>query len=130
MQRSAPRAKTGVTTEMAIHVEWVDAASTSVTNLKPGELEDPYGTRNERPALVLHLDDAVVIEGSRAELRALAERMLARVPVTRRRGGSSFVPGWMPWPGTQSGSRSVGGHLPPASSIGTRHHRRAQGRDR
>jgi hypothetical protein len=67
-------------TEMGMHVEWVNAPSTIVTYLEPGEIEDAYGTENDRPALVLHLDDAVVIEGTRAELRALAMRMMERIP--------------------------------------------------
>jgi hypothetical protein len=60
---------------MGMHVEWVDAATTHVSRLEPGEMEDAYGSVNERPALVLHFDDAVVIEGTRAELEALVARM-------------------------------------------------------
>jgi hypothetical protein len=44
-----------------------------------GETEDSYGTENERPALILHTDDAVVIEGTPAELRALVERMMQQL---------------------------------------------------
>jgi hypothetical protein len=60
---------------MGMHVEWVDAATALVTRLEPGDLEDAYGTVNARPALVLHLDDAVVIEGTLAELNTLVIRM-------------------------------------------------------
>lgn len=65
---------------MGVHVEWVDAESANVGYAQPGEIEDAYGTENERPALVLHGDDAVVIEGTPAELRALVERMMQQLP--------------------------------------------------
>lgn len=47
-----------------------------VAFVPPGEVEDPYGTENDRHALVLAGDDEVVIEGTPAELKALVERML------------------------------------------------------
>lgn len=61
---------------MGVHVEWVDAATTRVAFVPPGEVEDPYGTENDRHALILAGDDEVVIEGTPAELKALVERML------------------------------------------------------
>lgn len=64
---------------MGIHVEWVDAATTRVAFVPPGEVEDPYGTENDRHALVLVGDDAVVIEGTPGELQALVERMLRQL---------------------------------------------------
>lgn len=60
---------------MGVHVEWVDAATTRVAFVPPGEVEDSYGTENDRHALVLADDDLVVIEGTPAELKALIERM-------------------------------------------------------
>lgn len=65
---------------MGQHVEWVDSASVRVILVEAGEVEDSYGTENERHALVLHGDDEVVIEGTIAELRALVERMSRRLP--------------------------------------------------
>ena len=61
---------------MGVHVEWVDAATTRVAVVPPGEVGGPYGTENDWHALVLVGDDEVVIEGSPAELKALVERML------------------------------------------------------
>lgn len=60
---------------MGVHVEWVDAATTKVAFVPPGEVEDPYGTENDRHALVPAGDDEVVIEGTPGELQALVERM-------------------------------------------------------
>lgn len=60
---------------MGVHVEWVDARTTSVAFVPPGEVEDSWGTENDRHALVLAGDDEVVIEGTPAELKALVERM-------------------------------------------------------
>lgn len=68
---------------MGVHVEWVDASEGNVSFAEPGEIEDGYGTENQRCALVLHLDDAVVIEGTVGELRSLVERM-SRLVSTRR----------------------------------------------
>lgn len=65
---------------MGQHVEWVDSASVRVILVEAGEVEDSYGTENERHALVLHGDDEVVIEGTIPELRALVERMSRRLP--------------------------------------------------
>jgi hypothetical protein len=65
---------------VGVHVEWVDAASANVAYAQSGEIEDSYGTENERPALVLYADDAVVIEGTPAELRTLVERMMHQLP--------------------------------------------------
>lgn len=65
---------------MGVHVEWVDAASANVGYAEPREIDDAYGTENERHALVLHGDDEVVIEGTPAELKALVERMLRLLP--------------------------------------------------
>ena len=60
---------------MGVHIEWVDAATTRVAFVPPGEVEDNHGTENDRHALVLASDDEVVIEGTPAELKALVERM-------------------------------------------------------
>lgn len=60
---------------MGVHVEWVDAASVRLALVQPGGFEDDYGTENDRHALVLGGDDAVVIEGTPAELRALVARL-------------------------------------------------------
>lgn len=60
---------------MGVHVEWVDSASVRLTLVQPGGFEDSYGTVNDRHALVLGGDDEVVIEGTPAELRRLADRM-------------------------------------------------------
>ena len=65
---------------MGIHVEWIDAAPASVNYARGGEVQDAYGTVNQRPALVLHLDDAVVIEGTNAELASLVTRMFDQIP--------------------------------------------------
>lgn len=72
---------------MGVHIEWVDAASSSVSFVMEGEVEDAYGTVNQRPALVLYLDDAVVIEGTADELTSFATQMLDVIPRNRRRSG-------------------------------------------
>jgi hypothetical protein len=78
---------------MGVHVEWVDAATTMVAFVPPGEVEDSHGTENDRHALVLAGDDEVVIEGTPAELKALVERMrrlLSRPPAAGARGRPSY----------------------------------------
>lgn len=71
---------------MGVHVEWVEAATTRVAFLAPGEFSDSHGTENDRHALVLAGDDEVVIEGTPTELTALVERMLRLLP--HRAGGT------------------------------------------
>lgn len=72
---------------MGVHVEWVDAATTRVAFVPPGEIEDSYGTENDRHALVLAGDDEVVMEGTPTELSALVERMRRLLP--RPEGGAA-----------------------------------------
>lgn len=59
---------------MSVHVEWLAAAETSVQVFLPGE--DWVGEgEHRRPVLTLATDDVVAIEGSPAQLRALAARI-------------------------------------------------------
>lgn len=61
---------------MSAHIEWLAAAETSVQVFTPGE--DRVGAgEHRRPVLTLAGDDLVAIEGTPAELRALAARITA-----------------------------------------------------
>lgn len=61
---------------MSAHIEWLAAAETSVQVFTPGE--DWVGAGEHRRAvLTLAGDDVVAIEGTPAELRALAARITA-----------------------------------------------------
>ena len=61
---------------MSAHIEWLAAAETSVQVFTPGE--DWVGAdEHRRPVLTLAQDDVIAIEGTPAELRALAARINA-----------------------------------------------------
>lgn len=61
---------------MSAHIEWLAARETSVQVFTPGE--DWVGAgEHGQPVLTLAGDDVVAIEGTAAELRALAARITA-----------------------------------------------------
>lgn len=61
---------------MSAHIEWLAASETSVQVFTPGE--DWVGAgEHRRPVLTLAQDDVIAIEGTPAELRALAARITA-----------------------------------------------------
>ena len=61
---------------MSAHIEWLAARETSVQVFTPGE--DWVGAGEHRqPVLTLAGDDVVAIQGTPAELRALAARITA-----------------------------------------------------
>lgn len=77
---------------MSVHYEWINARTASVTYVPPRHYVDGspihvddepsayhYDNATDVGAIVLSSDDAVVIEGTRDQLRALAERMLAAI---------------------------------------------------
>jgi len=58
---------------MGLHVDWLDAPAVSLELLRTG---DQFGedTVTKQIGLVLHYDEAVVIEGNRKELLKLLDR--------------------------------------------------------
>lgn len=61
---------------MSAHIEWLDAAGTSVQTFAPGEEWVGQGL-HRRPVLTLAQDDIVAIEGTPPQIRALAARITA-----------------------------------------------------
>lgn len=61
---------------MSGHIEWLAAATTSVQVFLPGEEWVGEG-EHRRPVLTLAGDDVVALEGTPAQLRALAARITA-----------------------------------------------------
>lgn len=61
---------------MSVHIEWLDAAETSVEVFAPDD-EWVGAGQHRRPVLILAQDEVVAIEGTPAEIRALAERISA-----------------------------------------------------
>lgn len=61
---------------MSAHIEWLDAAATCAQVFLPGEEWVGQG-EHRRPVLTLAGDDVVAIEGTPAQLRALAARITA-----------------------------------------------------
>lgn len=61
---------------MSAHIEWLDAAATCAQVFLPGEEWVGEG-EHPRPVLTLANDDVVAIEGTPAQLRALAARITA-----------------------------------------------------
>lgn len=61
---------------MSVHIEWLAAAETSVQVFLPGEEWAGEG-EHRRPVLTLANDEVVAIEGTPAQLRALAARITA-----------------------------------------------------
>jgi len=59
---------------MTAHIEWLDAAETTVAVFALGDEWVGVG-RHRRPVLTLAQDDVVAVQGSPAELRALAARI-------------------------------------------------------
>lgn len=93
---------------MSAYIEWLAAAETSVQVFTPGE--DWVGAGEHRlPVLTLAQDDVIAIEGTPAELRALAARITAVATAAsarldpRRRGRV------IPWPpsGRRAARRAV-----------------------
>lgn len=68
---------------VSTHIEWLDAAETSVSAFAPGE-EWVGAGNHRRPVLTLAQDDIVAFEGTPAELRALAARITAVVAADTR----------------------------------------------
>lgn len=62
---------------MSAHIEWLAARETSVQVFTPGEHWVGRGGEHRQPVLTLAGDDVVAIQGTRAELRALAARITA-----------------------------------------------------
>ena len=102
---------------MSTHIEWLAARETSVQVFTPGEHWVGAG-EHRQPVLTLAGDDVVAIQGTPAELRALA----AMLP--RRRRASSSGGSFRCW---CSGSTAAGGgclwgrallfnHRPPLTS--------------
>ncbi|MDN5898470.1 MAG: hypothetical protein L0H74_00195 [Brachybacterium sp.] len=61
---------------MSVHIEWLDAAQTCAEVLTPGE--DWVGAEHQQhTVLALSSDEVVAIEGTPAQLRALAARITA-----------------------------------------------------
>lgn len=58
---------------MSNNIEWAEASTLSIA--APKSITDPFGSTNERPALCF--GDGVVVEGTRDELRVVAEKILA-----------------------------------------------------
>jgi hypothetical protein len=67
---------------MSLHYEWLHAPETAVELVAPGEAieEDGEPQPEGMYCLVLSQDDAVGIEGSAAELRALVRRIERALP--------------------------------------------------
>lgn len=61
---------------MSAHIEWLDAAHTSVDVFAPGDEWVGEGT-HRRPVLTLSQDEIVAIEGTPEEIHALAARIRA-----------------------------------------------------
>ena len=75
---------------MSVHVEWLAAAETRVEVFVPGENWVGAG-QHRRPVLTLAQDEVVAIEGTPAQLRALAARITAVASAAETRMAAAEV---------------------------------------
>lgn len=73
---------------MSVHTEWVDAALVGVELLAPGtKAPDGQKVEQDRWAIALWGDAAVIIEGTPEELRAFVRRLATAIEVLRSEEG-------------------------------------------
>lgn len=73
---------------MSAHIEWLAAAETSVAVFAPGD-HWVGAAQHRHPVVTLAQDDVIAIQGTPAELRALAARIMAVVAASSARLGSA-----------------------------------------
>ena len=75
---------------MSVHVEWMDAASTTASLVVAGE-ELPDGQISERGGIALSENEVVMIEGSVRHLMNLAHQIMSAAEELALRKGARVI---------------------------------------